>query len=223
MYSLIISEDFEFKDNKIEAGYTNYINISFIQNKIIFTFLGEKEIYVSKVSIKKSAVENYNLIFGKNGNSSFSGYIGPIIIIKYLSNLKENEIENYAKNILQLKDYYPYFIYFKKDCNYSLEKFTFLKIPVILNKYIENQEKFNLECLLYFDPKILLFKSFKPKKNKNLNLPNIDNICIFHKNYEIKEMNITLVKHEYANNDFLFENGIIILIYISIFEKFKGK
>ena len=213
----------EIKENKILIGMTYYINIYFIHNKMIFSYFNGKSINFAELKINKSSLEsdnNYNLIFGKNEAKSFSGYIGPIIIIKNLSNSKEEEIRNFIKYIFRLNIYYQYFIFLKKDSNYYFKNSNLFNINNILNRVKEKLEKLNFECLLYLNPTIFLSKKIKSGINQKTYLPNIDDICPVQKNYEIRRMNITLVRQGNTNMNFINENGLnyICLLYEYIYQ-----
>ena len=222
-FSLIFNKkEQEIKQNKLITGFTYYIYIIFIQNKMFFSYSNGKSMNSSDIKIDKNTLysENYNLIFGKNENLSFSGYIGPIIIIKNLSNIKDDEIRNFIKYIIKLDIYYLYFIFLKKDSNYFFENLNLFRYNNVLTNSKEKFEKFNFECLLYLTPAILNSKKIKEGTNKKFYLPNIDDICLMQKNYEIKALNITLVKHGNSNNNFISEDGInyICLLYEYLYQ-----
>ena len=215
-YSFIINN--EDKENKIFIGTTYYINISFNQNKIFISYYNEKDIYHYEIKVNQKLSEIDNIIIGKNEKRFFSGYIGPIIIIKNSSNLKENQISD----LLKLKKYYYYFVFLKKDYKYYIEYLNLSKNYDLLN-YIHKEkfEKFDFECLLYLNPNIINNKKIKIRTNENLNnLQNIYNTYITQKYYEIKTMNVTLVKNENAKINFINENGInyIILLFEYIYQ-----
>ena len=101
---------------------------------MFFSYSNGKSMNSSDIKIDKNTLysENYNLIFGKNENLSFSGYIGPIIIIKNLSNIKDDEIRNFIKYIIKLDIYYLYFIFLKKDSNYFFENLNLFRYNNVL-------------------------------------------------------------------------------------------
>ena len=106
LYLIVNDKNLIIKENKIYIGFTYYINISLTQAKLYLSYYYGKEVYSEDFNINKRLMEseNYNLILGKKRNDAFSGYIGPIIIIKILSNLKEGEILHLINTILKFQD-----------------------------------------------------------------------------------------------------------------------
>jgi hypothetical protein len=108
----------------------------------------------------------------------------------------------------------------KKDSNYFFENLNLFRYNNVLTNSKEKFEKFNFECLLYLTPAILNSKKIKEGTNKNFYLPNINDICQMQKNYEIKALNITLVKHGNSNSNFISEDGLnyICLLYEYLYQ-----
>ena len=221
IYSFVINNEIISPiENKIIIGMTYYINITFISDKVILSYKNEKDdIKKLERNTTKKLLEsdNYNLIFGKKENNTipFSGYIGPIIIIKNLLNSKNVDIYSLINNVLELKTDYPYFIFLKKELNYFFENLYLFNINNKLSNAKEKFEKFNFECLLYLSPHLI--------KNLNLeskNLENIDDICLMQKNYEIIKLNVSLVKHGNASVNFVNENGLnyLCLLYEYLYQ-----
>ena len=59
-----------------------------------------------------------------------------------------------------------------------------------------------------------------PNENTKINLPNIGDICLTQQYYEINALNITLLKQEKTNINFINENGLdyICLLYEYIYQ-----
>ena len=224
LYLIVNDKNLIIKENKIYIGFTYYINISLTQGKLYLSYYYGKEVYSEDFNINKRLreSENYNLILGKKRNDAFSGYIGPIIIIKILSNLKEGEILHLINTILKLNIYYQYFIYLKKDSSYFFDNLYLYKKNNVLENCKAELSKYNFDCLLYLTPDILTKKNIKkiPNENTKITLPNIDDICLLQKYYEINNLNITLVKQEKTNINFINENGLdyICLVYEYIYQ-----
>ena len=208
------NNNIKIKENKIIPGITYYINIIFISTKIFFNSYNGSKIYSEEINTVHKKSDNYTLIFGKKEKSFFSGYIGPIIAVKILSSVKKDEIMNLTKAIFELNIYYQYFIFLKKNSNFFFENLYRFQSDDILNTSKKKFEKFNFECLLYFTPDII-----KRIKN-NLKLPEIDDISTMQKDFNINKINITLIKHEFSNNNFINENGLnyICLLYEYIYQ-----
>ena len=222
-YVFILDNENLILKNRIVPGTTYYINISFIQNKIILNYYNGKKIDNEErnINIRSLESDNYGLIFGNNNNNTFSGYIGPIIIIKYLSNTKDREFYELINTVLKMNIYYKYFILCKKNSNYYFENLNLFQKNNIINNAKIVIEKYNFECLLYLTPDILYKANIElSSSNKNINLSNIDDICTLQKNYEIKSLNITLVKNNQSDISFISENGLnyLCLLYEYLYQ-----
>ena len=227
-YDLIIFKDgIEIKiENKakILSNITYYFNITFNVDKVCINFYnGKGDIMQFELDKNKKIFDSnsFNLIFGFNKKETgvFSGYIGPIIIIKNPSNAKEIKLNELISLIFKLQKDYQYFIFLEPNSNYSFEYRNYFQNNIILNKTRKKLEKISsFECFLYLTPDIInLFHEEVDKKN---NLPDIGIICPNQKNYIINNLNITLIKYEQGIFNFIMDNGLnyICLLYEYIYQ-----
>ena len=223
-YELYIYKDKNNNENKIDNIISNtnyYFNITFSNKICISLYNEENNIRQKEIEIergKKIFDTNINLTFGSNKKykDTFSGYIGPIIIIKNPSLSKENK--HFISSILQLRNYYPYFIFLEQSSTFSLEYFNHFQNNYIINEIKKKIETINIECLLYLTPDTVRYiNDIKGKRNT---LQDIGNICPNQKDYKINNINITLVKYEHGLISFLMDNGLnyICLLYEYIYQ-----
>ena len=210
---------------KIISNTTYYFNITFIVNKFYISFYnGKGEIIQFEQDKNKKLFDSgdYNLIFGynKKENKSFSGYIGPIIIIKNPTNSKEVKNNDLISLFLKLlQNNYPNFIFLDPNSSYSLDYINHFHNKHSNNNIIKQFEKINgFECYLYLTPDIIdHFNEIPDQKNT---LPDIGDICPNQKNYKINNINVTLIKHEQGIINFIMDNGLnyICLLYEYIYQ-----
>ena len=224
----IFKDDIEKKiENlpKIISNTTYYFNITFnINNFYVSFYNGKGDIIQFEQEKNKKLFDSgdFNLIFGynKKENKSFSGYIGPIIIIKNPSNTKE--VKNNDLIVLFLKylqKNYPNFIFLEPNSTYSLDYINHFHNKISNNNTIKYFEKFNeFECYLYLTPDILYYFNEIPD-NKNT-LADIGDICPNQKSYKINNINVTLIKYEQGIINFIMDNGLnyICLLYEYIYQ-----
>jgi len=221
----IYKDDNEIKIDKITKILTNttyYLNITFNSNKIYINFYnGKTEVIQFEIDKNKKFFDsNFNLHFGFNKKEqiSFSGYIGPIIIIKIPSSSKDIKINDLISSVLKLQNYYPYFIFLEQNSRYCFEYANHFQNNSLINKNKKKIENINFECFLYLTPDIVRF--VKGKKEEINTLPDICNICPNQKDYKINNINVTLVKYEQGTINFVLDNGLyyICLLYEYIYQ-----
>ena len=227
-YDLFIFKDgneIKVDTNKKILSNTNYyFNITFNVDKVYIIFYnGKGEIIQFELEkIKKIFDSNaYNLIFGFNKKelSAFSGYIGPIIMIKNPSNTKEIKLNEFISFILKLQKDYQYFLFLEPNSSYSLEYMNYFHINNLIYKIKSKLEKINsFECFLYLTPDLI--KYFNEENGEKNNLPDIGIICPNQQNYGINNLNVTLVKYEQGIINFIMDNGLnyICLLYEYIYQ-----
>ena len=234
------SEEYDlyiYKDNvelkidskrKIINNSTYYFSISFNTNKIFIGFYnGKGEVELFELAKNKKIFDSteLNLTFGfnnKEGNA-FSGYIGPIIMIKNPSSSKEIKINELITIILKLQNNYYNFIFLEPNSSYSLEYINHFQNHSFINKIKKKFEKINgFECVLYLNPDIL--NNISEISGEINILPDIGNICPYQQNYKFNNLNVTLVRHENGIIDFIMDNGLsyICLLYEYIYQFIKN-
>ena len=154
----------------------------------------------------------------------FSGYIGNFYMIK-LNNAKikidyEN-IKFIIENILILKEYYRYIIFYlnlnksEKNSDYNLDYISFYKNKneiweaMKIFEIIENKSNNYYEIILCLFPE--LFKFFNLKDKNSLiqsGIPTLPGICEKQREFIISDINITFVKYDYSKDIFLMKNGL---------------
>ena len=211
---------------KILSNTTYFFNITFNSNKIFISFYnGKTDIIQFEIEKNKKFFDsNFNLIFGFNekDNNVFSGYIGPIIIIKIPSVSKDIKINDIISLILKLQNYYPYFIFLEQNSSYYFEYENHFHNNFFINRKKKKFDKINFECYLYLTPDIVRF--VKDKKREKNTLPDICSICPNQKDYIINNINVTLVKYDQGLINFVLDNGLyyICLIYEYIYQFMKN-
>jgi len=219
-YNLCLSyNDKEKKiDNtqKIKSNTIYYFSICFNDAKLLINFCNKKEQIISySLDKNKKLLDTVSLSFSfgflSKRKEVFSGYFGPIIIVKNPKDSKE--LNEFISSVLKLESNYRNFMFYNK--NFSSE----ISLYFQENSNHELNPKFeNSECLLYLVPEIFCFFS---KKNGSPNhLPNVDSICQIQRTYNIFKLNITLVKHEKGLLSFIMDNGLnyICLLYEYIYQ-----
>ena len=158
-----------------------------------------------------------------NKKEYFSGYIGDFFIIRLINKNKidySNNI-NIIQNILLLKDFYRYIIFYLKLDNklesqteYNLDYIFFHKnkseiFKVLINLgYIRYNSKNNYEIILCLSPGLLKFLNINEKDNiNNYSIPKISGLCEKQKEYSFNDINITFVKFDFSRDIFLMKNG----------------
>ena len=152
----------------------------------------------------------------------FSGFIGPIIIVKILQeNLININEEKIIEEILLLKEGYKDLLFyhkkkkFKKKGNiinfnqdlmdYSLKRNDNINVYNI-NTLVKPYSTY-FECLLYLVPNCFIYFHNKNDIKKNYHLPLVSDFCNYHKEYKIKKINITLFKCNSSITNFIYDNG----------------
>ena len=198
----------------IKPNMLYYFSLCFYENKLLINFCNKKE-QINSYEIKKSKklfdIKTVSLKFGfyEKRINVFSGYFGPIIMIKNPKKLKEPY--DFIFSILKLEHNYKNSIFYNNNSNYFFANSFFMKKG---KKESENKfEKF--DCLLYLEPKTFSFLS-----NKSKHLPNIEHICKIQTIYNIQNLNISLIKNELGIINFVKDNGLqfICLLYEYIYQ-----
>ena len=186
------------------------------QSNIIFSFGCDSLIYNDKDPKEKDERKNY-----------FSGYIGPVIIIKNLSfKLRNNvSIEEIIEKILMLKEGYKNLLFFKgrkKVINNKINNNIYSFNDELVDYSLINQENkkwentinsllkkhfYSFECSLYLAPNCFTYYHNKIEINKQYHLPLVSNLCNNHKNYIIKKINVTLSCNNMSMPIFIYDNG----------------
>ena len=221
-----------YKDNKeikidnktkIKSNYTYYFNISINVNKIyIGLYDGNNEPELLEVNKNKKIFDsneiNFSFGYNKKERFSFSGYIGPIIMIKNPS--KDIKLNEFIEIVLELKNYYYYFIFLEQNSSYSFEYNNHFENNILFNKNKKKFEKIhnNFECFLFLIPEIV--NNFNEMPDGKNNLPDVGSICPLQKNYKFINLNITLVKYDKGIINFIMDNGLsyICLLYEYIYQ-----
>ena len=203
---------------KIKSNITYYFSLCFNSKKLLINFCSKKDQIISYEIDKncdKFKKYSISLLFGfyKKKDNVFSGYFGPIIIVKNPKNSKE--LKEFISSILKLGANYKNFLFLNKNSNYYSENLIHFQN----NKEKElNFKSEEIECLLYLIPEIFPF--FSNKSRIVNHLPNIDCICPIQRSYNIYNLNITLIKHEQGIINFIIGNGLnyICLLYEYIYQ-----
>ena len=206
---------------KIKPNTTYYFSLCFNISKLLINFCEKKEdIYSTEIDKKDKllAINSISLAFGfyKKRVFVFSGYIGPIIMIRNPKNSKD--LNNFISSVLKLESNYRNYIYLNKNTNYISEK----EISFKKNNIYELDYKLEkLDFIIYLIPD--LFRFFSDKSRVVNHLPNIDCICKYQKSFNIYNLNVTLIKHEQGIIDFIMDNGLnyICLIYEYIYQFYQ--
>ena len=218
LYISIEGKEIILNSVKIKSNTTYYFSICFNLNKLLVNFCSNKDEIFSKEINKNNkliAINSISLYFGFNKKkvNVFSGYFGPIIILRNPKNAKE--LNDFILSILKLENNYKNFLFSNQPSNYLFEEDFLLKNPTI-NELEHKYEK--IECLLYLIPET--FKYFSDKSRVLNHLPNIDNICKIQREYMIYNLNITLINQEKGIINFIMDNGLnfICLFYEYIYQ-----
>ena len=231
-YDLYINkDDTEIKitnNTKIMSSITYYFNVTFNVNKILISFYNSKN-DVAQFEIDKSKKifdsNDINLIFGynKKDTKSFSGYIGPIIIIKNPSISKELKFTDLISIILKLQNNYHTFLFLEQNSTYSYEYLEHFKTNPLTNKIKKKLKNINgFESFLYLTPEIM--NSFNKIPGEKNAVPDAGIVCPNQKNYKFNNLNVTLVKYEQSLINFIMDNGLnyICLLYEYIYQFMKN-
>ena len=195
---------------KIKSNTTYYFSLTFNLNKLLITFFNRKEeVYSTEIdkNNKLLAINSISLSFGfyKKRVNVFSGYFGPIIMIRNPKNSKE--LNDFISLIL--KNNYHNILFLNPNANYfSEEEIYFIKSTKkeYDSKYDKN------ECLLYLVPDT--FRFFSEKSKVVNHLPDIDSICKIQRNYNIYILNITLIKYDKGIINFIMNNGFDYICFL---------
>ena len=144
-----------------------YLAINFGDKLDIYIKNGEVNDFYQNVE-KFNIEKNYSIMKIKIGSyfdniekKVFKGYIGPIIIIKNLSNKKKINVNDIINKILNLKNLYHFFPFFMcKKSNYKFHNlfiFPSSKIESEIKEIISVFQKieFSFQCDLFLTPEIL--------------------------------------------------------------------
>ena len=201
---------------KIKSKTIYYFSICFNDAKLLINFCNKKEQIISySLDKNKKLLETVSpsFLFGSlpKNKEVFSGYFGPIIIVKNPKDSKE--LNEFILSILKLESNYKNFMFYNKNYNSEIALYFQENANHELNSKFENNE-----CLLYLVPEIFCF--FSKKISSTNHLPNIDSICKIQRTYNIYKLNITLVKHEKGLLSFIMDNGLnyICLLYEYIYQ-----
>ena len=203
---------------KIRSKTTYFFCICFNLNKLLIKFNNKKEeIFSAEIdkNNKLFAINSISLSFGfyKKRVNVFSGYFGPIVMVRNPKNSKE--LNEFISSVLKLESNYINFIFLVKNSNYFSLKDIYCQ-SIINNKLDYKLEK--IECLLYLIPET--FRFFSDKSRVVNHFPDIDSICKIQRNYNIYNLNTTLIKHEQGITNFIMDNGLsyICLLYEYIYQ-----
>ena len=203
---------------KIRSKTTYFFCLCFNLNKLLIKFKNKKEEIFSTEIVKSNklfAIKSISLSFGfsKKRVNVFYGYFGPIIMVRNPKN--SNELNEFISSVLKLESNYINFIFFVKNSNYFSQKDIYCQSN-INNNFDYKLEK--IECLLYLIPET--FRFFSDKSSLVNHFPNINNICKIQRDYNIYNLNTTLVKHEQGIANFIMDNGLsyICLLYEYIYQ-----
>ena len=207
---------------KIKPNTTYYFSICFNISKLIISFCNKKEEIFSTEIDKNSkllAINSISLSFGfiKKRVKVFSGYIGPIIMIRNPKNSKDLNL--FTNSILKLESNYRNYIYLNQNTNYISEDEIYFKKN---NNYESEHKLEKLDFIIYLMPDH--FRFFSDKSRVVNHLPNIDSICKYQRSYNIYNLNITLIKHEQGIINFIMDNGLnyICLLYEYIYQFYEN-
>ena len=200
----------------IDNDKTYYMALSF-EEKSILIYLNEN---LQEIKIKKSYKNEDNVIqigYDKISQDYFKGIIGPLFLLK--NNVPPKKKSKIIVTILKMKEIYPYFIFsIGNDSIYNFDymdnfryNYNVNKEQIDINNLYNNTNDFkiNFECLLYLTPFILEY--IKKESSDKIFLPPIPNICDRQNNYNIYELNVSLVKYENIPINFLMSNGLYII------------
>ena len=201
---------------KIKSNTIYYFSICFNEAKLLINFCNKKEQIISySLDKNKKLLDTVSpsFLFGSlpKNKEVFSGYFGPIIIVKNPKDSKD--LNEFISSILKLESNYKNFMFYNK--NYNSEIALYFQEKSNHEQYSKFE---NIECLLYLVPEIFCF--FSKKISSPNHLPNVDNICKIQRTYNIYKLNITLVKHEKGLLSFIMDNGLnyICLLYEYIYQ-----
>ena len=231
-YKLYIYQDYQDKKKEKHMNEICLGNISTDDIYYLATNFEDKKLYLfiksSKVNDFHQSIETFNIekkssvmkikigsYFDSKEKKAFKGYIGPIILIKNLSNKKKTNINNIIKKILDLKNLYHLFPYFMcKKTNYKFHNlfiFPSSKVESEIKEIIYYFQKieFSFQCDLYLTPEILnVFYSLVLKSGNDLSLPKIPDICLTQNQYIIIFLNISTKIKGNIFVDFIRNNGL---------------
>ena len=210
-----IIKEFNYLESDITYLICFHLNNSFV-NIYIYPILGIIPKIINSHSDMKFNFqeERINLKVGfdsVNGkNEYFSGYIGYFHIIQ-IYNANKNKIDyennkNIIVNILLLKEYYKYLIFYLKDIGennssvISLDYISHFKNKNDMFQAQKRLEDINKESKNYY--KTILFLS-----PENINIKK-SIILSIEKEFNFNDINITFVKFENSREVFLMKNGL---------------
>ena len=203
-------------DYKIKANITYFISICFNSDQLLIKIYDpNNEIYSSPNITKSNKLLNINSItlsfgFYKRRVNVFSGYIGPIIILR-----NPKQLNDFITSVLKMKDKYKYYIDICKNWEFIEEDDLIFQNE---EKYDINYKIDKVDCLLYIIPKNYRF--FNEKSSIVNRLLFEDSICTIQDNYYINCFNVSIVKYENEIKEFIKDNGLdyICLLYEYIYQ-----
>ena len=238
-YSLIIKfknkiecviKEFNYLEPNIIYLVSFHLNNVFIYIKLYPINGINSKILSSHLEIKYNFEEqnlNLNIGFDNNNNNNdfLSGYIGYFHIFKlFNTNKGKIDYENNQKiieQILQLKEYYKYIIFYLKDpeldnnIQISLDYLKYYKnkndnAKADMNlEYITKECKNYYKCILFLSPELFKLSNIRENDNiKNFIIPTIPGIGEKQKDFIINEINVTFVRFENSKEIFLMKNGL---------------
>ena len=220
-----------FELDIIDCNITYYIcihlNHLFIKCYLYSSLMNSKLLKSSREIMIDFAEDEILLNIGYddyyNKTEYFSGYIGDFYIIKIINKNKIDYQNNkiIIQNILLLKDFYRYIIFYLKLDNkvgnkteYNLDYIFFHKnkseiYKVLINlENIRNISKNDYEIILCLSPGLFKFLNINEKDNiNNYTIPKISGLCEKQKDYCFNDINITFVKYDFSKDIFLMKNG----------------
>ena len=190
--------------NKIKG---KQIKLNNIPKKNIIISLGCDSLLYNKEIREKDEKKNF-----------FSGYLGPIIIVKDIN--PKASFDNYEKEfiekILLLKEKYKDFIYSKNEKSYinhnridNIFDYSFNRNKIINENnsfFLLKKQLDNFKCLFYLVPNCFIYFYNKKNLNKKFHLPFVSKFCDERKDYLIKKINITLFKYNLSISFFIYDN-----------------
>ena len=212
----------------VESNLTYFICIH-LNNSLIRIYLSSSlsnsKLLKSFKEVKMNNKEDSIILnIGNDKNDYFSGYIGNFYIIKLYNIKNKIDYENnkfIIENILQLKEFYKYIIFYLNLNNnlenkneYILDYVSFYKNQsetwnsLKILESIKNNCKNYYEIILSISPGIFKFLNFEEKDNVNYRIPIISGICEKQREYSFEDINITFVKFDYSKDIFLMKNGL---------------
>ena len=224
-------KEFNYLEPNKEYLICFHLNNNFINLYLCQIYTANPKILNSHQEIKFNFKEeklNLNIGFDNcNGkNDYFSGFIGYFNFLQlFNSEKKKIDYDNnkvIVEQILSLKQYYKYIIYFLKNnesnnsmvsldyiSNFKNKNDTFYYINILEN--IKRNCKNYYKIILFLSPELFKLYQINEKDNlKNLVIPSISGICEKQKEFRLNDFNITFVRFENSREIFLMKNGLYL-------------